>query len=416
MKYTEKGNIIIEVKLFPIFQPNPIVEITIEDTGCGFDEVTLKSLGTISNKKKAKLAGLGLTISDYLAKYLAPKDFGGIFTRSEVGKGSLFGFLIENKINEDSASCLSSSGEGRGDNLEIPATKSYISISRTSIAFDRDEMSLMLSDSVPKYLQSNDFKNKFNIIDERNIDSVPKCIISNELKNKFDETSISDKAGFFKISNLNISSLNLSCPKPSNFNATACLTDSVNEGTFSHVEIRRHKTEMKLPSLKILEKREIQCSKLDFMITLLSEKVKNKGCTCYDILIVDDSSFNLKAFQFFLKKFDLFIDTALSGDQAIEKVQNYYKFNQCVFNCKHYKCIFMDVDMPFKDGIQTSKEIFLFGKSVGIDFIIIPWTAFSDKVTLENCKNAGMVDFVSKPHDPQIIKLILTKKVLPQLK
>ena len=415
MKYTKKGNIVIEAKLFPIFQSNPILEITIEDTGCGFDEVTLKSLGTISTKKKAKLAGLGLTISDYLAKYLAPKDFGGIFTRSEVDKGSLFGFLIENKIYEDSASSISSKSEGQG----MATSKSYISISRTSIAFDWDEISLMLSDSVPQYLKPNNFKNKF-IIEEMNMNSSTKFIKSTDLKNNLsvDETNMNQKAMISKSSNFNISSLNLSSPKDF-FTATVCLPDTVDEKCFPHLEIRRHKTEIKLPSLKFLEKRESNSSRhsnLDFMITILSEKVTNKGCTCYDILIVDDSSFNLQAFKFFLKKFDLFIDTALSGEQAIEKVQNYYKLNQCACKCKKYKCIFMDVDMPFKDGIQTSKEILLFGKSVGIDYIIIPWTAFSDKETLENCKNAGMKDFVPKPHDPQIIKLILTKKVLPQFR
>lgn len=421
MKYTEKGNIVIEAKQFPIFQSNPIFEITIEDTGCGFDEATLKSLGTISSKKKAKLAGLGLTISDYLAKYLAPKDFGGIFTRSEVGKGSLFGFLIENKIyEEDSASCKSKDVEEEIVGKHR-SSKSYMNISRASIAFEWDELSLMLSDSVPQYLKSNDFKNKF-IIEEMEMNSVAKFIKSGDSKSELscDEPHLSEKATISKTSNLKkISSKLFSSKDKELFNGAIYLPDKIEEKSVTHFELRRYKTEIKLPSSKCSEKREKSTSRhshLDFMISVLSEKVANKGCKCHDILIVDDSSFNLQAFQFFLKKFDLFIDTALSGDQAIEKVQNFYNFNQSTCKCNHYKCIFMDVDMPFKDGIQTSKEIILFGKSVGINYIIIPWTAFSDKETLKNCQNAGMENIVSKPPDPQIIKLILTKKVLPQFR
>lgn len=80
---------------------------------------------------------------------------------------------------------------------------------------------------------------------------------------------------------------------------------------------------------------------------------KTKNCKCQKILIVDDNSFNLYALEKLLKSFNYQSDKADSGFTAIDKVNEKLK-NEC---CQHYSIIFMDIDMPSKDGYQTSKEI-----------------------------------------------------------
>lgn len=66
-----------------------------------------------SNQEK-KLAGMGLTISHYLARKLAPKHLAGIFVKSEEGKGSKFFFLLENHCDDKSENSSISLESGIG--------------------------------------------------------------------------------------------------------------------------------------------------------------------------------------------------------------------------------------------------------------------------------------------------------------
>jgi CheY-like chemotaxis protein len=64
-------------------------------------------------------------------------------------------------------------------------------------------------------------------------------------------------------------------------------------------------------------------------------------------MIVDDTDFNIYSLESLLNTFHPFkIDRATSGNEAIEIVKNKYK-NDC---CKFHKVIFMDIDMPDKNG------------------------------------------------------------------
>jgi CheY-like chemotaxis protein len=48
------------------------------------------------------------------------------------------------------------------------------------------------------------------------------------------------------------------------------------------------------------------------------------------------------------------VQTANSGDVALEKVRTLLESSSC---CKTFWLILMDIDMPVKDGYQTTKEI-----------------------------------------------------------
>lgn len=76
---------------------------------------------------------------------------------------------------------------------------------------------------------------------------------------------------------------------------------------------------------------------------------KDENYTKYEgvrILVVDDVEMNIKVFKGLLKKTGLVIDSALSGDEAIELIDK-----------NHYDMIFLDHMMPGKDGVETFKEL-----------------------------------------------------------
>ena len=153
-------------------------------------------------------------------------------------------------------------------------------------------------------------------------------------------------------------------------------------------------------------------------LELLQKKIETKKCHCPDILLVDDTFYNIKAFELIASNlpFKLNMDSVNSGDLAIEKIKNFYESSQCPseLKCYTYKCIFMDYEMPKKTGVQTAKEIMEYFRLKNYSTWIIPWTAFDDKGSKLECKEAGMVDYLSKPFNASQLKKILVKRMLPQ--
>jgi len=114
------------------------------------------------------------------------------------------------------------------------------------------------------------------------------------------------------------------------------------------------------------------------------------------ILVVDDVETNLYVARGLMSPYQLQIDTAVSGFEAIEMVKT-----------NTYDIIFMDHMMPVLDGIETTKKI----RRAGYEGTIIALTANAivgnDKMFREN----GFDDFISKPIDVRQLNAILNRWV-----
>lgn len=104
------------------------------------------------------------------------------------------------------------------------------------------------------------------------------------------------------------------------------------------------------------------------------------------ILVVDDNKVNVKVISAFLKHFNVQIDAAYSGPEAIEMVQK-----------KKYDLIFMDQMMPEMDGIEATMKIRELDIDYCADVPVIACTANVVKGVEEMFLQAGMTDFVPKP-------------------
>lgn len=64
----------------------------------------------------------------------------------------------------------------------------------------------------------------------------------------------------------------------------------------------------------------------------------------------------------------------------------------------------MDIDMPDKDGYQTTREILGFYKenNSNQEPVIIACTAFNTELEKQKCFENGMRDFIPKPIDRKI--------------
>src|SRR5699024_5979509 len=99
------------------------------------------------------------------------------------------------------------------------------------------------------------------------------------------------------------------------------------------------------------------------------------------LLLAEDNLVNQRLALIVLEKFGYKADTAENVDEVIEALKT-----------KEYYLIFMDIQMPIKDGFETTKEI-RNNKSFPRP-VIVAVTANAMQGDREECLNAGMDDYI----------------------
>ena len=131
-----------------------------------------------------------------------------------------------------------------------------------------------------------------------------------------------------------------------------------------------------------------------------------KNCTCEDILIVDDNDFNLLALKQILESFQFSVATAHNGEIAINIIKEKAQ-NPC---CKAFHLVFMDCDMPVKDGFETTIELRALQKAGKLPaFPIIAATAFVNEREVNRCFECGMDEYMNKPVKKEKIAEMIKK-------
>jgi len=116
-----------------------------------------------------------------------------------------------------------------------------------------------------------------------------------------------------------------------------------------------------------------------------------------EVLVVDDNRINLTVANGLLSILKLKVDTAKSGEEALEKIKT-----------KRYDIIFMDHMMPEMDGVEATHII----RSDYPDYEKIPIIALTANA-IEGVREyfiaEGMNDFVSKPIDKKMLFEVVRK-------
>ncbi|CAD8137185.1 unnamed protein product [Paramecium octaurelia] len=118
------------------------------------------------------------------------------------------------------------------------------------------------------------------------------------------------------------------------------------------------------------------------------------------ILIVDDNEFNIIVLQYILEQLFLTCDSAISGEIAIKKCRQRIKdFNQ-------YKIIFLDIEMPVMDGMETANRLLDIDKSLKI---VACTGNRQTPEQLEVYKRVGMFGAIEKPVTKANLRDLLCK-------
>jgi|GEM_PF-1588578 len=127
------------------------------------------------------------------------------------------------------------------------------------------------------------------------------------------------------------------------------------------------------------------------LLTETQNVLKQKGIKGVErILIVEDNLFNIKVVKRILKFWDMEIDIAKDGYEALEKVKE-----------KDYNLVLMDLQMPRMDGYQATETIRSWGENKYQSLPIIALSASALADFRKRAFDVGMNDFLTKPFKPK---------------
>lgn len=410
MKFIKKnGTIHLDVFLSP--ECFRYIVFKVRDNGIGIKEEDQKKLfsafGKIDSNESKKMnangVGLGLMISNNLAINLNPKKSEGLKVESEFGFGTSFTFMIEDKTD----------------------CSNYVEIKEKSLNELHQQEIKETSNPQHKFL--HEFK---KIKMEELSDSIKKDSLYSLMRNNKDNDNFKrciSKTNFSlfmnKIENSFTSSLNSTYNK----NLGKNLSPIMNRGNFilhqsnfgnspkSKYSISDKKNKnnslLSLNSFSdVFYKRnsESDYEKAIERLEVIQQKIKLKICQCPEILICDDNAFNIYSLKKQLENYNFRIDCANDGEEAICLVKEYYQYSNC---CKGYNFIFMDIEMPGKNGYETSLEIkmFLHSLQINLDSPIIVCSAHKYELEPEKHKKYGIEEFSTKPIIKEKLVLLLAK-------
>ena len=116
------------------------------------------------------------------------------------------------------------------------------------------------------------------------------------------------------------------------------------------------------------------------------------------LLVVEDVAVNRELIMALLRPFDVAIETAENGEQAVAKVQD-----------QAFDLVLMDVQMPVMDGLSATRAIRALDlpRLKGLPIIAMTANVLPDQV--QKCLDAGMDDHLGKPIEPARLLAVLSE-------
>jgi PAS domain S-box-containing protein len=119
------------------------------------------------------------------------------------------------------------------------------------------------------------------------------------------------------------------------------------------------------------------------------------------ILLVEDNYLNRMVAQNSLQYYNCEVTEAENGLEAVEILKN-----------KTFDIILMDIQMPIMGGIEA---VLIIRNELNITTPIIALTANAFKTEIDQCKKAGMNDYVAKPFDEDILIETIAKYTMNKI-
>jgi len=371
IKFTEKGEVALTIGVESESEKEVTLKFSISDTGIGIPYDRQKKIFNAfeqsdgSTTRKYGGTGLGLSISMQLVKLMEGK----IYIESEAGVGSTFHFTAKFGLN-DAPRPVSKP-------LKFPRLKNISVI----VADDNKTNRKILSDVLTRWSMKPDL-----------YDSAENVLIGLEkarLQGKKYKLALFD----VRMPTMDGFELTEKIKKNPDFeDIKVILLTSIGErgdskrcreiGAEAYLT-KPIKNQDLLDAIKTVLGQQDQKSKSDKLVTKhLIEENRRK----YRILLAEDNEVNQKLAIKILEKRGHNVFVANNGEETLAALEN-----------DSFDLVLMDIQMPLKDGFETTRIIREMEKTMGAHIPIVAMTAHAMKGDRERCLNAGMDDYISKP-------------------
>jgi len=384
VKFTEKGEIKIVIKLKEESDTDVLIYCSVHDTGIGLTEEQMGRLfqnfaqADASTTRKFGGTGLGLVI----AKKLAELMNGEVGVESELGKGSTFWFTAR-------------LGKGLGVPRKL-ALAADLQDKRVLVVDDNENARIVLGE----LLGNMSFR-----VDK--VESGPEAIIATELAEAQGKP-------------YDIVFLDWLMPGMDGIETSLRLRERPLNHIPHMVMVTAYGREEILKSaenagiLDVLIKPVTASVLFDGVVRILSgidvskrsievpsdtfeqlETIKNAR-----ILLVEDNDLNQEVGLELLRDAGFVVDLAENGQIALDKMRS-----------EEYALVLMDMQMPVMDGVMATQEIRKDARFKNLP--IVAMTANSMQSDRDRCIAAGMNDHVAKPIEPEDLWKALLKWIKP---
>ncbi|CAD8210782.1 unnamed protein product [Paramecium octaurelia] len=370
LKYTYNGGAILKIKN----QEDDVLSFSVSDTGIGIKSEMTKKLNTYVNQvenlrhfsKLKSWNGIGLLISSILLHQLNPQLTETFQIKSKLSEGTKFKFKIRQILIDDL--------NNNTDDISR----------RKSVKFKRNSKKNIQNNLVGTLIFVNE--SAFNT-QNLGLSSKPRPNLNKKLKGSTDydqESYESDN------NNQNLSDQYLQLQNQQHNFILNIIDKKKLSGSFEQQSIKSSSMKSKILSytqLKIMERQSNDSALENFK--------KNLCCQCRRIMSVDDEIFNQNSIKLLIERYGFEVIISYNGVEAISIIKSLKK---CSKECGLLNLILMDYSMPVMDGIQCTIQLKRMMKEKIIPNInIIGLTAFTSKLEVESCLNAGMLEVLFKP-------------------
>ena len=380
LKFTQNGEVSIRVRSLGINKNTVRLEFAVSDTGIGISQEhqskLFESFSQVDSSTTRKFGGTGLGLA--ISRHLVQLMNGEISVESELGEGSIFRFSVEMGVssqllisdqslhgvrvlvvddNADARTVLVESLEAFGcETIEASHGREALDIIgwHNQSGDDRDGISLALLDWRMPDIDGVELAESIRALE---LDRQPALI----MVSAYGREEVMTRASAW---------------------VDAFLTKPVNSSVL--VE-----TMMRTLNHQARERQGDSAPVPDKPLRLNGR-----------ILLAEDNEINRQVARELLENLGLTIDMAVNGREAVERLEQ-----------ESFDLVFMDIQMPEMDGYQASQAI---RRRPGLqDLPIVAMTAHAMKGDKERCLEAGMNDHISKPLDPEELKLMVCNWLEP---
>ena len=377
IKFTESGEIFIEVKQLENVYNKVKLEISVTDSGIGITKEKQKLLFKafsqvdVSISKKYGGTGLGLSICSRLVEMM----HGKIWAESQEGKGSKFSFTIETKFSDIEIPHFSNmDNQSIADKKVLIVDDNNTNRKVLSLQCEQWRMKTTAVDSAKKAISLLTQGEKFDIgILDYQMPEMDGLSLGIKIKKDFKSTD-------FPL--IMLSSIN----KPKDFNEKA-------KGVFIEYIYKPIKTHQLFTAIKQAFSKKISHKAKTTEKSIHSDLFQKYPMR---LLIAEDNIINQKIALSVLERMGYKPDVVANGLEAVKMV-----------DLKKYNIILMDMMMPEMDGIEATQKIIK--KHQDNAPVIIAMTAAASAEDKAKCFAAGMKDYISKPFIIEDLQQLLIK-------